>query len=426
MASNTPSSWPSSLEGAKPPYENLSLYPRIKNFLERIFSVQIPTDAYISGSFGECRKRIKNTCREQHWGTDVKWPDIDKRDKNGNLINNYDVFAPFAGKVKQLKRDKGWIMIQDQRGFFIAFAHLKKIPNYITVGYEINEGRYVGQVSNKGLKKDGKIHLHFEVGIDGTPRGMGVTLYNPNCWIPIFEEVESRSIINGSPSLQDTDLEAAISKLPSPLSEYPIETSVTASAADCGCYQPKLPELPTRPQPQMHRDPLILNLDGNGIRTVGLDAGIYFDHDCNGFKELTGWVAPGNGFLLVDTNGNASPDDGSELFGDFTILPNGMLAVNGFQALEQYDSNADGKIDAHDPIWSKLRILEYDRYDEVDHTDPHILDMISTLYEWGISAICLDSTLLNRTDSSIKGSSIKRPSVKGKITPMRGNREFPC
>ena len=70
--------------------------------------------------------------------------------------------------------------------------------------------------------------------------------------------------------------------------------------------------------------PLIVNLDGNGIETLGLDQGICFDHDCNGFRELTGWIAPGNAFLVLDVNGNDVPDNGSELFGDFAVLPNGM------------------------------------------------------------------------------------------------------
>jgi len=35
-----------------------------------------------------------------------------------------------------------------------------------------------------------------------------------------------------------------------------------------------------------HTDPLIMDLSGSGIRTLGLDAGIYFDHNSNGFAEI--------------------------------------------------------------------------------------------------------------------------------------------
>lgn len=111
-----------------------------------------------------------------------------------------------------------------------------------------------------------------------------------------------------------------------------------------------------------HRDPLILDLDGNGARSLGLNAGIYFDHDGNGFKELSGWAAPGDGMLMLDRNGNGTLDADSELLGDATILSNGLRAANGFEALAYYDANDDGKIDASDPIWPQLRVWQHATY----------------------------------------------------------------
>lgn len=35
--------------------------------------------------------------------------------------------------------------------------------------------------------------------------------------------------------------------------------------------------------------PIILDLDGTGINTVGLSAGVNFDHAGDGFAERTGW-----------------------------------------------------------------------------------------------------------------------------------------
>lgn len=42
------------------------------------------------------------------------------------------------------------------------------------------------------------------------------------------------------------------------------------------------------------RDPLTLDLDGDGLETVGFDPSrpVYFDHDLNGTREGTGWVKP--------------------------------------------------------------------------------------------------------------------------------------
>lgn len=104
------------------------------------------------------------------------------------------------------------------------------------------------------------------------------------------------------------------------------------------------------------RDPIILDLDGDGLETVGLNANIYFDHDGDGVLTKTGWVGKDDALLVWDRNGNGSIDTGAELFGDFTPLPNGTLAPNGFAALAALDSNGDGVIDANDPVFAQLRV----------------------------------------------------------------------
>lgn len=103
--------------------------------------------------------------------------------------------------------------------------------------------------------------------------------------------------------------------------------------------------------------PIILDLDGDGIiRTVGLTSGVNFDHAADGFAERTGWVAPDDGLLVWDRNANGTIDSGRELFGSETLLPNGMKAVNGFEALKAFDANGDGAIDANDPVYAQLRV----------------------------------------------------------------------
>jgi Ca2+-binding RTX toxin-like protein len=103
--------------------------------------------------------------------------------------------------------------------------------------------------------------------------------------------------------------------------------------------------------------PIVLDLDGDGvIRTVGLSSGVNFDHAADGFAERTGWVAPGDGLLVWDRNANGAIDTGHELFGSETLLPNGLKAVNGFEALKAHDANGDGVIDANDPVFAELRV----------------------------------------------------------------------
>jgi VCBS repeat-containing protein len=106
------------------------------------------------------------------------------------------------------------------------------------------------------------------------------------------------------------------------------------------------------------RDPLTLDLDGDGLETVGIDpnAPILFDHDGDGVANATGWIKPDDGFLVLDRNGNGMIDNGAELFGDSTPLSAGGTAADGFAALAQEDSNGDGLVNADDAHWNDLRV----------------------------------------------------------------------
>ena len=93
------------------------------------------------------------------------------------------------------------------------------------------------------------------------------------------------------------------------------------------------------------KDPLILDLDGDGIETTDLCHDAFFDHDKDGLAESTSWVSKDDGLLVMDRNGDGMINDSGELFGDQTILETGVLASNGFEALAELDTNGDGKID---------------------------------------------------------------------------------
>nr|WP_244958818.1 calcium-binding protein [Neisseria shayeganii] len=105
-------------------------------------------------------------------------------------------------------------------------------------------------------------------------------------------------------------------------------------------------------------DPLALDLDGDGLETVGTNrfSGSLFDHNRDGIRTATGWVAADDGFLVYDRNGNGMIDNGGELFGDNTLLADGSRAAHGYAALAELDGNGDGKVDAADQAFSSLRV----------------------------------------------------------------------
>ena len=105
-------------------------------------------------------------------------------------------------------------------------------------------------------------------------------------------------------------------------------------------------------------DPLILDLDGDGVETLGINTAnpTLFDGNADGVRTATGWVKADDGFLVLDRNGNGVIDNGRELFGDATPLPGGGAAVDGFAALAQEDTNNDGVVDSQDARFAHLRV----------------------------------------------------------------------
>lgn len=129
-------------------------------------------------------------------------------------------------------------------------------------------------------------------------------------------------------------------------------------------------------------DPLILDLNGDGIITQHFSEGAQFDLDANGFQETTGWVSPADGLIVRDLNNNGVIDNGTELLGDRTALPDGSTASSGFQALSALDSNQDGLVDAQDAAWDGLLVWKDANSDGVSTSDE-----LFTMAQAGVTAI---------------------------------------
>ena len=110
-----------------------------------------------------------------------------------------------------------------------------------------------------------------------------------------------------------------------------------------------------------HRAHLPMALSGlltvvHGIQRREAVSFFLFDFDKNGFKELSHWMSDGDGVLVMDRNGDGVVNDGTELFGDRTPLPDGTTARTGFEALATLDENGDGVVDALDGMFSSLKV----------------------------------------------------------------------
>ena len=139
------------------------------------------------------------------------------------------------------------------------------------------------------------------------------------------------------------------------------------------------------------RDPLVLDLDGDGIETLGVNATthVVFDYDGDGVKTGTGWIKGDDGFVVLDRNGNGTIDNGGELFGDQTLV-NGAKASDGFAALSAEDTNKNGKFDAGDANFTNVRIWQDTNADGISQAGE-----LHTLNELGVTSINLTSTTSN-------------------------------
>jgi hypothetical protein len=148
--------------------------------------------------------------------------------------------------------------------------------------------------------------------------------------------------------------------------------------------------------------PIVLDLDGDGVELVSAtDANApRFDMDGDGVRDHTGWVAPDDGMLAIDRDGNGLITEGEEI--SFSADQNG--AVSDLEGLRAYDSNQNGVIDAGDEHFADLRVWQDANQDGVCTAGE-----LTTLTDRGITAINLTLTptgasLANITDNVLYGT----------------------
>ncbi|PSM52688.1 hypothetical protein CBLAS_0802 [Campylobacter blaseri] len=133
--------------------------------------------------------------------------------------------------------------------------------------------------------------------------------------------------------------------------------------------------------------PIVIDLNGDGIKTISRKNNkIYFDLDNNKFAENTAWIDKNDGILINKTLIANSATNGSELFGNHTLLSNGNLAANGFEALKEFDNNSDGVINELDLLGYESLAIWQDTNGDAKLSE----NEIKSLKELGIKEINLD------------------------------------
>ena len=104
-----------------------------------------------------------------------------------------------------------------------------------------------------------------------------------------------------------------------------------------------------------------------------------------------------NAWLVLDRNNNATIDNASEMFGNYTPQPY-STEKNGFLALAEFDKsgaggNEDGNITSADTVFSNLRL-----WIDTDHNGISESHELHTLPDLNLKSLSLDYREAKRAD----------------------------
>jgi hypothetical protein len=172
------------------------------------------------------------------------------------------------------------------------------------------------------------------------------------------------------------------------------DSSVKSCSNDdkkCYCKDHTLPNTTTKIKccykgSRVQVDPLILDLNNDGIRLTDTQGGVMFDMSGTGIKTLTAWTVKGNtddAFLCLPDNNQVNSV--YQLFGD--LQSDSVSYENGFLHLASYDKNNDEVINKDDEVFPTLRLwIDSNKSGQVDTGE------LFTLDDKGVTEISLKYT----------------------------------
>ena len=125
-------------------------------------------------------------------------------------------------------------------------------------------------------------------------------------------------------------------------------------------------------------DPVVLDLDGNGIDLRSVQDGVVYDIKGDGSEVQTGFVQGDDALLFFDSNGDGVCTSGKEMFGDQEG------DANGFAEMSRYDENHDGVLNSEDAIYKDLKV-----WNDLNGDGKSQKDEIRTLEAAGVSELSL-------------------------------------
>jgi len=131
------------------------------------------------------------------------------------------------------------------------------------------------------------------------------------------------------------------------------------------------------------RRPILLDLDGDGVKITEFDKSSAFVAGKDGLSHRTSWAGAGDGVLFFDPDGrNAITEARQYVFTEWDPTATGdMEAIRSV-----FDSNGDGKLTAADADFAKFKVL-------VTNADGSTT--VKSLAELGITAINLTANAVN-------------------------------
>ncbi|MCP4394498.1 MAG: calcium-binding protein, partial [Alphaproteobacteria bacterium] len=144
-------------------------------------------------------------------------------------------------------------------------------------------------------------------------------------------------------------------------------------------------------------DPIVIDLDGDGVEIVPASGIHYFDLNGDGIAHDVDWISGDDGFLFDDANANNIADGIDELFGNAT--------TDGIDELKALDDNGDGKIDSSDAGFSRLKVWQ-------DHNQNGVCDdgEVTSLQDLGATQIGIKSTN-SISSQTIEGNKVDNVAV---------------